>query len=82
MGGVPGYPWLHSESWSTYDSQNKIIEKKKNAGYKVTESGCEGWRKAPAAKPDHLNSIPGTHMVEEQNRLPQVVPTSTHTKIK
>ena len=31
------------------------------------------WVKVPAAKPDHLSSIPGTNMVEKENQLLQVV---------
>ena len=30
--------------------------------------------KALAAQPEDLNSIPGTHMMEEKNRLPRTVP--------
>lgn len=31
------------------------------------------WVKVPITKPDNPNSIPGTHMVEEENQLLQVV---------
>lgn len=47
MGGVPGYPWLHSESWPTYDSQNKIIEKKETLDIRSLSLGVRGGDKPP-----------------------------------
>lgn len=41
--------------------------------HKGQPNGLNGL-KAPAAKPEDLNSIPGTHMVERINRLPKIVP--------
>jgi len=36
------------------------------------------WRKVPTAKPDDPSSIPGTQMVEGENKFPKCPLTSTH----
>jgi hypothetical protein len=57
----------HPLSVSVNSAHFSIVKKRKRAGEVAQQL------KELVAKTGHLSSIPGTHMVKKENRLPQVV---------